>query len=148
MKNLNLLLLTFVLSVAGCQTIYSRGQFVDDAQVDKLMGKKMTKEQVVDMVGSPTIVSDYSKDTWYYAQRSLSYRAWFTPKVLSQRVVKLVFKGDVLSEVEVFNDKHEDGIVISDEYTKSPGTERSHIQNFVRNFGKFNKKKKKKKNLD
>ncbi len=148
MKYINATLLLLVLTLTGCKTIYSRGQFVEDAQVEQLMNKKMTKEQVVGLIGTPTIVSDYSKDTWFYAQRVMYSRAWFDPKVISQRVVKLVFSGNKLTEVEVFNDNHEDGIVVSEEYTKSPGSEKTYMQNFMKNFGKFNKKKKKKKNLD
>lgn len=137
--------LLLLLTLTSCKTIYSRGQYVDDAQVDSLMNKKMTKEEITEMLGSPTLVSDYSKDTWYYAQRNLLQRAWLKPKVVSQRVVQIDFAKNVTSKVEVFNDADIKDIVVASEYTKSPGTEKNALQSFVRNFAKFNKAKKKKK---
>lgn len=134
-----------LLALAGCQTVYSRGQFVSNDQLDHLMNNKMTKEEVVNMLGSPTVVSDYSKDTWYYAQRSSRQRAWMAPKILSQRVVKIEFADNITTEIEAFNDKNVQDIVVAHGYTKSPGTEKNAIQSFVKNFGKFNKAKKKKK---
>ncbi len=134
-----------LLILSGCQTIYSRGQYVDDSQVDSLMKTRMTKEEVVEMLGSPTIVPDYTENTWYYAQRSLGYRAFFAPKIISQRIVKIDFVKNTTDKVEVFNNTHTHDILVTEEYTKSPGTERNPIQSFVRNFGKFNKSKKTKK---
>lgn len=136
-----LLLLTLV----GCKTIYSRGQYVEDVQLDSLMNKKMTKEDITEMLGSPTLVSDYSQDTWYYAHRNLLQRAWLTPKVVSQRVVQIDFEKNIASKVTAFNDDDIKDIVVASEYTKSPGTEKNALQSFVRNFAKFNKAKKKKK---
>lgn len=131
--------------LTGCQTIYSRGQYIDDQQLESLMKKNMTKEQVVSLIGSPNLVPDYTPDTWYYAQRSLSYRAWLKPKVASQRIVMIKFKNDKTAEVEVFNEEHINEIMVVEEYTKALGNEKTNLQRFVNNMGKFNKTKKEKK---
>lgn len=131
--------------LTSCQTIYSRGQYIDDNQLSTLMNKNMTKDQVMQLIGSPNLVPDYSPNTWYYAQRSLGYRAWFTPKVISQRIVMIKFDHDKTSEVQVFNEEHIKEIMIAQEYTKSLGNDKSNLQRFVQNLGKFNKKKKDKK---
>lgn len=131
--------------LTGCQTIYSRGQYIDDQQLEQLMKKNMTKEQVTDLIGSPNLVPDYTPDTWYYAQRSLAYRAWFTPEVISQRIVMVKFEKGKTSEVEVFNKEHINEITVAQEYTKALGNDKTALQRFVHNLGKFNKKKKDKK---
>ncbi len=131
--------------LTGCQTIYSRGQYIDDQQLELLMKKNMTKEEVTSLVGSPNLIPDYTPDTWYYAQRSLSYRAWFTPKVIAQRIVMVQFENEKTVEVEVFNEEHVNEIMVVKEYTKSLGNDKTNLQRFVHNLGRFNKAKKAKK---
>ena len=138
-KLLTLLALSlFVLS--GCQTIETRGQFVDDNLLPQLENKRLSKAEVENLIGSPTIIPDYTSNTWYYIERTLSRRAWFRPKVMQQRVVKVIFNDhDIIKEVIVLNDSHKEDINIISEYTKTYGTELNGIQKFVRNIGRFNK---------
>ncbi|MGI4776287.1 MAG: outer membrane protein assembly factor BamE, partial [Janthinobacterium lividum] len=69
-----------LLTLFGCQTIDTRGQYVDDASITQLENKNLTKEQVIELIGTPTIIPDYNPDTWYYIQRLLARKAWLTPK--------------------------------------------------------------------
>ena len=138
--------------LCGCQTIESRGQFVDNNSLSILETRKLDKSGVEDLIGTPTIVPDYTPNTWYYVQRSLSKRAWFKPKVIEQRIVKVTFNQKNLVEaVQLLNDSHNDDINIISEYTKTYGTELNGVQKFVKNIGRFNKtttgKKKSKRNI-
>jgi outer membrane protein assembly factor BamE (lipoprotein component of BamABCDE complex) len=142
MKSLIIKLSVFasILILTGCQTIDIRGQYVEDAAIAQLQTRTMTKAEVVNLIGTPTIVPDYTPNTWYYVQRSLARRAWFDPKVIEQRIVEVRFNNkDVVSEVLVLNDLQIDEIKSSSEYTKTYGTEANDIQKFVRNIGRFNK---------
>ena len=137
--------------LCSCQTIESRGQFIDNNLLSTLETRKLNKAGVEDLIGTPTIVPDYTPNTWYYVQRSLSKRAWFKPKVIEQRIVKITFnQNDLIEEVQLLNDSHNDDIHIISEYTKTYGTELNGLQKFVKNIGRFNKttsgKKKSKRN--
>jgi outer membrane protein assembly factor BamE (lipoprotein component of BamABCDE complex) len=138
-----------LLTLSNCQKIESRGQYVDDNLLPKLENNRLSKSQVEDLIGTPTIIPDYTPNTWYYVQRSSSQRAWFEPKILDQRIVKVVFnKDNIIEEVVVLNDSHQNDINIISEYTKTYGTELNGVQKFARNIGRFNatttgKKKKK-----
>jgi outer membrane protein assembly factor BamE (lipoprotein component of BamABCDE complex) len=141
--------LSVIFTLSSCKTIESRGQFVDDNLLLKLEDRKLTKFEVENLIGTPTIIAEYDPNSWYYVQRSLVKRAWFEPKVISQRIVKVIFdKSDKIEEVLVINDSHKDDIKVISEYTKTYGTELNGMQKFVRNIGRFNKttegKKKKK----
>ena len=128
-----------LLTLAGCQTVDVRGQFVSDEAVNEINTKKPGKNEVIDMIGTPTYIPDYTKNTWYYIQRSLSKRAWFDPKVVKQRVVKIMFnsKSKVLEAV-LLEDLQNENITALGHYTKTHGTEQSGIQKFVKNIGRFN----------
>lgn len=139
-----------LLALSNCQTIESRGQAIDDSTLLTIKGKGLSKSEVRDLIGTPTIIPDYTPNTWYYVHRSLSRRAWFEPKVIEQKIVKITFNQNGNSqEVIVLNDIHQDNLKIANECTKTYGTELNGLQKFVRNIGRFNKttegKKKKKK---
>lgn len=129
-----------ILLLSSCQTIDIRGQYVEDAAILKLEKRSLSKAEVVDLIGTPTIVPDYTPNTWYYVQRSLARRVWFEPKVIEQRIVEVKFSNnDVVSEVAVLNDSQIEGIKNTSEYTQVYGTEANGVQKFVRNIGRFNK---------
>lgn len=135
-----LLTLFTLLILSSCKTIDIRGQYVDDNSISQLENKQLTKAEVLNLIGTPTIEPDYSPDTWYYIQRSLARRAWFDPKVVEQRILKIKFnKNDIIEEVVILNDSHKDEINVLSEYTKTYGTELNGMQKFVRNIGRFNK---------
>jgi outer membrane protein assembly factor BamE (lipoprotein component of BamABCDE complex) len=140
----------FSILLAGCQSIDVRGQFVSDEAVKQINIERPNKEQLLEKIGTPTYIPDYSPNTWYYIQRSLAKRAYFNPKVTNQRIVKITFSGDKVQEAMLLNDSQNEQISSQGVYTKTYGTEQNGVQKFVKNIGRFNKttdgtKRKKKK---
>jgi outer membrane protein assembly factor BamE (lipoprotein component of BamABCDE complex) len=126
-------------SLSGCQTIDVRGQMVSDELIAEVNSKKPNKEDLIEMIGTPTYVPDYSQDTWYYIQRSMARRAWFEPKVVKQRIVEVKFaKSGQVVEATLLTDT-QNGVKVISNYTKTYGTEQNGLQKFVKNIGKFNK---------
>ena len=116
-----------------------RGQFVSDSAIEQINIKKPNQEDLIDMIGTPTYVPDYSASTWYYIQRSLTRRAWFDPKVVTQRIVKITFAANKrVSEAVLLKNSQNEAIVANTAFTKTHGTEQSGIQKFVKNIGRFN----------
>jgi len=133
-------LLALVCLISGCQSIDVRGQFVTDNAIDEINSKKPTQEEIVNLIGSPTYVPDYSPNNWYYIQRSMARRAWFEAKVIEQRIVKIAFNNHGRAiEAKLISNIHQEDVRIESSYTKSVGTEKTNIQKFVKNIGRFNK---------
>ncbi len=129
----------FLLIISGCQSIDVRGQFVSDSAIEQINIKKPKKEELINMIGTPTYVPDYSAGTWYYIQRSLARRAWFDPKVIEQRIVKITFAANKrVSQAVLLKNAQNEAIVANSAFTKTHGTEQSGIQKFVKNIGRFN----------
>lgn len=144
-----LLAISILIMIAGCQRIEVRGQFISAEAINEINAKQLNKDQLIGMIGNPTYVPDYTENTWYYIQRSMSKTAWFDPKVVKQRIVKIVFSGKKsVAKAELLKNIHNEKITVLDSYTKTRGTERTGIQKFVKNIGRFNKSadKKSKKN--
>ncbi len=139
-----LLIALSLLTLTGCKTIDSRGQFIDDQQIASIENKNLTKEEVANTLGLPSLTPDYTANTWYYTSRSLERKIFTEPKVVSQRVVKVTFTGNKVDMVEVLDNSHKDGLMVEKEYTRSLGTDENVLQKFTKNFGRFNGTKKKK----
>jgi len=129
-----------LLNLAGCQSVDVRGQFVSDQAIQEINTKKLDKQEVVRLIGTPTYAPNYSKNTWYYIQRYMARRAWFNPTVKQQRIIKVVFGSNnkALSAVLIEDDQNEK-ISSVGSYTKTHGTEKNGVQKFVKNIGRFNK---------
>lgn len=126
--------------LTGCQSVDVRGQFVAESAIEEINAKKLNQDEVIGLIGTPTYVPEYSSDTWYYIQRSLTKRAWFDPKVIEQRIVKITFnKHGKTIEAALLSDTHDEKLAVENKYTKTHGTEQTNIQKFVKNIGRFNK---------
>ncbi|MCC8418132.1 MAG: outer membrane protein assembly factor BamE [Rickettsia endosymbiont of Glossina mortisans submortisans] len=127
-------------SLSGCKTIENRGQSIDDSALVKLESKKLNKTEVIELIGTPTMVPEYSQNTWYYVERVMSQRAWLNPKIEKQKIVKITFDANnFMQEVVVIDDSHRQDIETVREYTRTYGTELNGLQKFVKNLGRFNK---------
>ena len=126
--------------VSSCQSLNTRGTYIDDDMVRQISSQKLTREQLVLNIGTPTLEPDYSKDKWYYVSRTLRNKPWAEPKLIKQRIIEVVFDGDIVKEINVLDSKRQKEVKISKDETISKGTEENPVQTFVKNFGRFNKK--------
>ncbi len=142
-----ILILIFCLSLSGCKSIRSHGKHLDESDIEKLQNTKLTKSDVENLIGTPTIIPDYTANVWYYIERFSEKRAWFSDNLIDQKIVKILFdKNNIIQEVSTYGFDVANNINIVSEYTKSCGTELSVLQKFAKNIGRFNHSKEKKKN--
>jgi outer membrane protein assembly factor BamE (lipoprotein component of BamABCDE complex) len=125
--------------LSGCQGLNNRGFRVDKDALNAVKTAHLSKEQVIELLGEPTIVPDYTPNTWYYVSRIVRDKVWSRPSIKSQTIVKITFQGDYVKEVVVNNKKPVVKFDVDRADTESKGTEENAIQTFVKNFGRFNK---------
>lgn len=141
----SLILLLFTLILSACQSVDIRGQYISDKAISEINDNNFDQYQVADLLGNPSFVPEYSKNTWYYIQRSQTKRAWFDPQVVEQRIVKITFDQEgIARNAELIKGGHIDQIAPKSDKTPTPGTEASGVQKFVKNIGRFTKSSKKK----
>lgn len=125
--------------LSGCKSVDIHGQYLDDQDIQKIKSESWNKEEIFNNLGYPNFVPDYTDNTVYYLYRTQTRRAWFKPKVIDQRVVKINFdRNGKVTETEVLEDAQNESISARSKFTKSGGTTNSGIQKFVRNVGRFN----------
>lgn len=129
----------FTTLLSGCQTSRTRGQKLENSAIEKLAEMNFTQDQIIEMIGQPTLRPTYSPKTWYYVYSVEKRRAWFLPNISEQQIVKLSFcDAGTLQDVEVLDNKQNNSISPIAGKTPTYGTQKTALQKFVTNFGRFN----------
>lgn len=77
--------------LSGCATIDIRGHEVEPEQLAKIEIGKTTKEQVSKLLGTPSSVSTFGNNTWYYMSEETERRAFFEPSVIRSNITRITF---------------------------------------------------------
>lgn len=129
----------------GCKSIDVHGNYISDHQLQKLEQEKQSKEEIRNTLGAPTLLPDFSKNTWYYVSRTVHNKTFSKPKLISQRIVQIEFnKKDLVQEITLLEDIQDEKVVISSDFTEAHGKDIGPLQRFVQNIGRYVKAKDKK----
>ncbi len=128
------------IALASCQpTIDQRGNLPDQKRVATIEPGVTTKEEVSQILGTPSSVSTFGDKTWYYISRRTEQTAFFQPEVLDQQVVVVAFdEGGVVRDIQRLNLADSRPIDPSARETASAGKELGFIEQLLGNVGKFN----------
>ena len=80
------------ISVAGCSPHPRiQGNVVDPQLLEQVKPGALNKDQVQTLIGTPSSVSTFDQNTWYYISKETERWAFFEPTVLNQQVVVVEF---------------------------------------------------------
>lgn len=118
----------------------TRGSLPDPDRVLAVQPGIHTRDQVAEILGSPSSIGTFSDKTWYYMSRRTEQTAFFDPEVIDQQVLVVTFDdAGVVSDMKLYG--YEDGRVIEpvDRTTPTSGRELTILQQIFGNLGRFNK---------
>lgn len=133
--------IVFFLSLTGCATIDIHGHEVDPDQLAKIEVGVTTKEQVAEILGTPSSVSTFGSKTWIYMSDKTQTRAFFTPTVLQSNITRFEF--DAQGKVQLIDSLTEkDRQVVAHIHRSTPtaGHTFGVLEQIFGNFGRFNGK--------
>ena len=129
------------LALAGCQeTIDVRGFVPDDDSLARIQIGLQQKEDVRDLLGTPSTITPFGDETWLYISRRTSSRPFVDTTVLDQQVVAIVFDArGLVADVRKLD--FADGKVVNHvaRVTPAPGKELTFLEQLVGNVGRFNR---------
>lgn len=138
-KYLTILLCTLLCSCVK-QEVY-RGYNFDNADFNKIVVGKTTKQELINELGSPTTRADFGPDIIYYVSAKYEKVAFFDPKVVEQRVLAFEFNSkSILSSVKELDYDDFRSIETSDRAIEMKGNTLSPYQQIMSNIGKFKPK--------
>ncbi len=81
-----------MLLLGACSPITAtHGNLVDDERLERIEVGRSDTGDVINALGSPTVISTFDENTWYYVGRATERLAFFKPRVAEQRIVEVRF---------------------------------------------------------
>ncbi|MEM7070808.1 MAG: outer membrane protein assembly factor BamE [Pseudomonadota bacterium] len=136
-----LLILSLLLIGACTPKSHLHGQIPKPYQLERLVIGEATKNDLLTVLGSPTTISNFSSDVWYYMGARTEQWAFFETKILELKVHAFKFnEDDVLEELNVYDKESLQEISLSENETETSGNSITILQQLIGNFGRFNPK--------
>jgi outer membrane protein assembly factor BamE (lipoprotein component of BamABCDE complex) len=133
-------LLLVALAAAGCaEKVSTRGSLPAADVVDNLKVGVQTKDQVVQLLGSPSNVGTFDDNTWYYIGAKVEQTAFFKPSTLEQQVLQIKFDDlGVVKDVKKLGLDDAQQVALNSNETPTAGKELGFFEQLFGNVGRFN----------
>ena len=127
-----------IFSCTSCiKTYHMSGHLFEEGEVQALHSAK-SKQDVENLLGSPTTVSIFGQETWYYITSKKETIAFLPDKLVEQNIVEITFNPNgAINKVFWYSEKDANQLKLIDEYTVTKGTNTTTIQKFFHNVGRF-----------
>jgi outer membrane protein assembly factor BamE (lipoprotein component of BamABCDE complex) len=126
-------------ALGGCSpiTTYSGFQAIDSSPKDVKAGVD-TKSAVRAKLGSPSAVSTFDPNVWFYVAQVKQRLAFQTPRVTSREVVAIQFNKDseMVESVNTFSLKDGKVIAFNDRETPTRGREMTILEQLLGSVGR------------
>lgn len=125
--------------VAGCEEqIDVRGNRPDPEVVATLKPGQSTRAQVETALGTPSTVSTFDGEIWYYVSGRLRTVSFMKPELLERTVFAIRFNGQgVVEDIRQLDASDGKPVSIVQRETPTKGKELTLIQQLIGNIGKF-----------
>ena len=132
-------MLAAAILVAGCQgRIDVRGNLPDPDLLQDIEIGHITKNEVVELLGSPSSVSPFSGDTLYYISERTKTVAFFEPEILNRKVIVIKFdETGVARELKSYGIEDARRIQMVERKTPTAGRELTILKQLFGNIGRF-----------
>ena len=79
------------LGLSACATPYIQGNVVDPDLLSQIKPGDSTKQQVQTLIGTPSSVSTFDPNTWYYISKETKRYGFLDPQVVQEKVIEVDF---------------------------------------------------------
>lgn len=133
-----LLLSAGTLLASGCTPIVAtRGNMVEPERLARLEVGKSTRDQVQNILGTPTATSTLDPNTWYYIGRRTEQVAFFAPEVVDQKILRVRFEFDgTVSEMQKIDGSEARAIDPVERQTPTAGRELGFFEQLFGTIGR------------
>ncbi|WP_010297053.1 outer membrane protein assembly factor BamE [Candidatus Odyssella thessalonicensis] len=139
MNHLAIPTVILALLLGSCSpTVDNRGYEVDNRDFNKIIPGKSTKQTVEEAYGSPSTVSAFKPETWFYISKQTETKAFLTPQTLELTTYEVSFNdANIVSKVVERKGEHAREINPVKRETPSAGHQTGLLREVFSNFGKI-----------
>lgn len=128
-----------MMALGGCSPrLDVRGNVPDEEEVLEIQPGYFSREQVAELLGSPSTVGTFDENTWYYVGARTETTAFFDPDIVDQQVLMVKFDdGGMVQNMKLYG--LEDGRIVTpvEDVTPTHGREMTVLQQIFGNLGRF-----------
>jgi outer membrane protein assembly factor BamE (lipoprotein component of BamABCDE complex) len=130
-----------LIALTACATrVATRGNLPDPEKLSEIHPGQVSRDEVEEILGTPSSIALFDKETWYYISERTETTAIFKPDVLERQVVIIRFNSDgTVSDVETRGLESAREIDPVKRTTPTAGQEMTVIQQLFGNVGRFNR---------
>ena len=125
--------------VTACEEVVDvRGNMPHPAVVAKIKLGFHKRSDVENMLGTPSVIATFNKETWYYIGGRVKSVAFFKPEVLDRKIVIIRFdKKGLVSKIDARDAPIDKKIQLVERETPTKGKDLTVIQQLIGNLGRF-----------
>lgn len=140
MKTQILYLILPVLLISACTpTLATRGNMVEEYQLKEILAGIDGKDDVMRKIGSPTTISTFDENKWYYMGQKTKKKGILDPKLSEEKIILISFDADGKVGAVTEQQSGREDIPIVQRTTPVSGNDYTFLQQMIGNVGKFNK---------
>ena len=124
------------LQSCGLKIVENHGQIYEqDVDFDNLKVGKITKKEVVNMLGSPSTTSNFDgEQSWFYISSEFKKFVFLDGRNTDQKILILSFDKETLTKKELLSKKDINDIEYEDTITDSRGKKINWLREFFSNL--------------
>ncbi len=131
----------FAVTTMACDTarIAIRGNLPNAERLAEVTPGDMSREEVAEVLGSPSSVTPFNSDLWLYISEKTSTIAFLAPEVLERNVVMVSFDQEgMVREVKKLDLSNAQDVAHVERVTPTSGNEVTIWDQLFSNLGRFN----------
>ena len=136
-----MIFLSFFALAACSPRVHKQGNELDAERVAKVETGKTNRDQVLEILGTPSSTSTFGPEVWYYISQRIHTTLFFRPEIDDRKVFAVAFDEDgVVSEVGELTLADGQNVRPVERTTPTAGHELTVLEQVFGNFGRFTRK--------
>jgi len=133
--------LGLIVAIGACSPrAHTRGNLPDPELVEQLKEGDISREEVAEFLGSPSSITAFGDEVWFYIAEQTETVAWLEPEIINRHVLALHFdKEGILTKIDKVGLEEAQKLVPVDRQTPTHGNKLSFLEQMVGNFRRFAK---------
>ncbi len=112
------------------------GNIPDPSKVAQIHNGQ-TREQVLDILGGPSLVTGLSNDHWIYMSSTVEQIAFLKPKEIDRQILAITFDNDKVSKIETRTLADGNNISIDTDETKPTDRDEGFFRKYFGGVGQY-----------
>ncbi len=140
-RNIILVTVTFLLSSCAKHEHFN-GYSFDQKEIEAIEIGKTSEEDLRNLLGSPTTISNFGDKTYYYISMQQQSEAFLLPHTVAQDVLEITFNQDNrIKDVHSYSLNEARNVNYATGTTELKGNKMTPLEQIFNNIGKFNRPK-------